>query len=97
MQKRMTPDQLAFAAVALADKVRLHGEVQDLSLAIDDYIDSEDTSRDWQRMQLVYEAAATSLIEAESHLRLLAKLAWTLRTEQEEFEAANRQILPVPA
>lgn len=72
----MTPQQIATAALTIADQLeRLWDQLQPALLVIEDWRESDDTSRDWPRLDMLTDDASIAIAAAENHLRMaVAKL-----------------------
>lgn len=71
----MTPDQIATAALAIADQLeKLWDQLQPTHNTIGDIRESEDASRDWSRIDWLTDDASIAIAAAENQLRAVAKL-----------------------
>lgn len=70
----MTPAQIAAAVLAIADQLdRLWDQLQPAHLAVSDWRESDDTSRDWRHLDVLTDDASWAIANAKNLLAHVAK------------------------
>lgn len=70
----MTPAQIAAAVLAIADQLdRLWDQLQPAHLAVSDWRESEDASRDWPRIDWLTDDSSIAIAAAKNQLTDVAK------------------------